>query len=93
MSEITKEEIAIMIEVQSKSVINLEKIAFSLKATVDEQKILNTTQKKLLEEFTTGTMVTKMDNIDKIVTFNRNLFSTIGVVVIVAFVVIKALGM
>ena len=66
----------------------------SIEACKHEQFIIVVREKKkLLEEFTTGVMVTKMDNIDKIVTFNRNLFSTIGVVVIVAFVVIKALGM
>ena len=93
MSEITKEEIAIMIDVQSKSVANSEKIANSLKDVVDEQKSIREQQGKLLEEFTKGTIVIKIDRITEIVTSLRNLFGAIGVIVIVAAVIIKVFSL
>ena len=89
MSEITKEEIAIMIDVQSKSVINLEKIANSLKDTVDEQKALNLVQKQLLAEFTSGVVVQKLDLIDKTTSLTRNMLSTIGIVIAIAYIIVK----
>jgi hypothetical protein len=86
MSEITKEELAMMIDVQSKSVSNLEKIANSLKTMVDEQKNLNESQKELLLELKDGTVKRKLDKICGDVLYTKWLFSSIGILVILVTV-------
>jgi len=92
MSEITKEEIAIMIEVQSKTVINLEKIATSLKDIVTEQKALTESQQKLKEELISGIVKTKIDKLHTDILYNKTLLTTASVVVIISVVVLKVLG-
>jgi len=92
MSEITKEEIAIMIEVQSKTVINLEKIATSLKDIVAEQKALTESQQKLKEELISGIVKTKIDKLHTDILYNKTLLTTASVVVIISVVVLKVLG-
>ncbi len=70
MSEITKEEIAIMIDVQSKTVVNLEKIATALKDIVDEQKAITETQQSLKEELIAGAIKLKLDQLHTDVVFS-----------------------
>lgn len=93
MSDITKEEIAIMIDVQSKTVVNLEKIATALKDIVDEQKAITESQTKLKDELVKGIIVEKLQNISEHVLFNRNLYTMTGVVIIVAVVVLKVFNL
>jgi len=88
-SEITKEEIAIMIDVQSKTVVNLEKIATSLKDIVTEQKAITETNKATIDELKNGLLKTKLDKMHFDIVFCKYLFSSIGVIVIVAGVVLK----
>jgi len=93
MSDITKEEIAIMIDVQSKTVVNLEKIATALKDIVDEQKAITESQTKLKDELVKGIIVEKLQNISEHVLFNRHLYTMTGVVIIVAVVVLKVFNL
>jgi hypothetical protein len=90
-SEITKEELAMMIDVQSKSVANLEKIANSLTNLVEEQKNLNQSQKELLLELKDGTLKKKLDKICGDVLYTKWLFSSVGVLIILVTVLSKIL--
>jgi len=92
MSEITKEEIAIMIDVQSKTVVNLEKIATSLKDIVDEQKAITETQKGLKEELIAGVVKRKIDRLHDDVLYNKILFTTMSLVIIITAVILKIIN-
>ena len=89
MSDITKEEIAIMIDVQSKTVVNLEKIATALKDIVDEQKAITETQTQLKDELKTGALKTKLDKAHFDIVLCKYLFGSIGAIVIVGAVILK----
>ena len=91
MSEITKEEIAIMIDVQSKTVVNLEKIANSLKDIVDEQKAISETNKATIDELKNGVVKKKLDCMHFDIVFCKYLFSSIGVIVVVGAVILQVL--
>ena len=91
MSEITKEEIAIMIDVQSKTVVNLEKIATALKDIVDEQKAITESQNKLKDELSKGIIVDKLTTISEHVLFNKHLYTVTAIVILVSVVVLKIL--
>ena len=91
MSEITKEEIAIMIDVQSKTVINLEKIATALKDIVSEQKAITEANATLKEEMTSGILKTKLDKMHFDVVFCKYLFSAVGAIVIVSAVILQVI--
>ena len=91
MSDITKEEIAIMIDVQSKTVVNLEKIATSLKDIVEEQKAITENNKKLNEELKSGVVKCKLDKMHFYIVFCKYLFSAVGVITIVAAVILQVL--
>jgi len=91
MSDITKEEIAIMIDVQSKTVVNLEKIATALKDIVDEQKAITESQNKLKDELNNGVIVEKLKTVSECVLFNKHLYTVTGIVILVSVVVLKIL--
>ena len=89
MSEITKEEIAIMIDVQSKTVVNLEKIATALKDIVDEQKALTESQKALKDELVQGILSQKLNNMHFDIVFTKYFISSIGILAIVGYIILK----
>ena len=89
MSEITKEEIALLVEVQGRAAVNLEKIAASLKDLTEEQEDIAKIQKQLYEEVISGKILTKLDKLHFDVVFSKYLFSSISIIVIVAYVVIR----
>jgi hypothetical protein len=91
MSEITKEEIAIMIDVQSKTVINLEKIATALKDIVTEQKAITETQTHLKEELQGGEVKKKLDSMHLDIVFTKYLFSAVGAIVIISAVILQVI--
>jgi len=89
MSDITKEEIAIMIEVQTKTVVNLETIATALKAIVDEQKAITDNNRALKDELTSGILKSKLDKMHFDVIFCKYLLGSVGAIVLVAAVILK----
>ncbi len=93
MSEITKEEIAIMIDVQSKTVVNLEKIANALKDIVDEQKALTVSQKALQLELISGVVKAKLDKMHSDIAFCKIIFGSLGIVVTIGYVLLKLFHM
>jgi len=92
MSEITKEEISLLVEVQGKTVVNLEKIANSLKEIVEEQEEVSKLQKDVYKELISGSILSKLDKIHFDVVFSKYLFGSIGVIVIVASVIMKLMN-
>lgn len=82
-----------MIEVQSKTVVNQEKIATCLKSIVDEQKALTDAQTALKDELITGALMNKLEKVHVNTLFSKHLFTIISVVVIIGFVILKVFNL